>query len=107
MLYDGLVTALKQAIPACEQKQVQKAHDDLMKAQEIITQLMATLNMEYEIAGNLYQLYDYYTRRLIQANLKKDPAIVEEVLGMVLKLRSAWATAEKELRSGNRHDGEA
>lgn len=107
MLYDGLVNALKQAIQAIEGKNIPKAHVNLMKSQEIITELMGTLNMEYEISDNLYQLYDYYKRRLIAANFRKDPAIIEEVLGMVVKLRSAWAAAEKQLRTGGDHAYEA
>lgn len=96
MLYDGLVLALKQAQRALEQQDLSNTHGFLMKGQNIITELMSTLKMEYEISLNLYRLYDYLRQRLITANTKKDPAIIEEVLGMVKELRAAWAAAAEQ-----------
>jgi flagellar protein FliS len=93
MLFDGLVIDLKQAKQAIERHDPATAHTYLMKGQNIITELMATLRMQYEISANLYQLYDYLRRRLIEANIRKDSVIVEEILGIVTGLRATWATA--------------
>lgn len=96
MLYDGLVLSLKQAKQCIEEGVASEAHHHLIKAQEIVTELMCTLNMDYEIAHNLYQLYDYFKSRLIQANISKNAGIVEEVLSFVKELRDAWEEVVKQ-----------
>lgn len=100
MLYDGLLLDLKQAKRALEDNDLSNAHSFLIKGQNIITELMSTLRMEYEISLNLYRLYDYLRRRLITANVKKDPNIIEEVLGMAGELRAVWAAAAKQTPAG-------
>ncbi len=97
MLYDGLILSLKQARQCIEQGILSEAHHHLIKAQEIITELMCTLNMDYEISANLYQLYDYFKRRLIQANIRKDARVIDEVLSFVTELRDTW---ESVIRQG-------
>lgn len=96
MLYDGLLLALKQAKQNIEDGALSEAHRQLIKAQDIVTELMCTLNMEYDIAKNLYQLYDYFKRRLIEANVRKDAGIVEEVLSFIKELRDAWEVAVRQ-----------
>jgi len=100
MLYDGLALDLKQARRALEQKDPASAHGWLVKGQNIITELMSTLKMEYEISLDIYRLYDYLRRRLITANIKKEPEIIEEVLNIVEELRAAWATAARQTPAG-------
>jgi flagellar protein FliS len=66
----------------------------LCKAQDALTELMSSLNMDVgEIAHNLYRLYDYMIRRLLEANLKNDKSIVTEILGYLEDLRDAWSQA--------------
>ncbi|MGD0622014.1 MAG: flagellar export chaperone FliS [Thermacetogeniaceae bacterium] len=101
MLYDGLVIYLKQAKQAIEQHDPATAHTFLMKGQDIITELMATLKMNYEISTNLYRLYDYMRRRLIAANVRKDAAIIEEILGIATGLRASWAAAAEQVQAGD------
>jgi flagellar protein FliS len=103
MLYDGLVTDLKKAKQAVEQRDPASAHTLLIKGQNIITELMRTLKMEYAISTDLYRLYDYLRRRLIRANVKKDPAIVEEALGMAIGLRNTWMAAASRVRAGEKN----
>lgn len=95
MLYDAAVKHVKQGIKSVEEKNIEKAHNAIVRAQEIILHLNETLNMEYELSKNLALLYDYISRRLTQANVKKDGRILEEVLGLVEELRDAWAEAVK------------
>lgn len=90
MLYDGLVLFLKKAVRAVEAGDIGEAHNYLIKAQDIITELMCTLNLNYDIAKNLFQLYDYLKGRLVEANLKKDSSIVGDVLSFVTELRDTW-----------------
>lgn len=92
MLYDGIVKNLNLAKKALEVKDNTKVNDNLIKAQEIILELMTTLNFEQggEVAKNLYQMYDYLYFRLIQANTEKDLEKIEEVQKFVEELRKAW-----------------
>jgi flagellar protein FliS len=103
MLYDGLVINLIKAKQAIEQHDPATAHTYLMKGQNIITELMATLKMQYGISANLFRLYDYLRRRLIAANVRKDAAIMEEVLGIATGLRATWATAAGQVLVGDDH----
>ena len=54
--------------------------------------------MKYEISNNLYDLYTYFLDRLIEANVKKDTQILDEVVGFVTELRDTWAEAMKDAR---------
>lgn len=72
----------------------------LKKAQQAITELMASLNMKAggDIAKNLYRLYDYMNRRLLEANIKKNEQLLDEVVGHLSGLREAWVEAFEKLR---------
>jgi flagellar protein FliS len=98
MLYNGLVKFLIQAQKAIEEKNIQKSHDNLIKAQNIVIEFKATLKPEYEISNSLGPLYDYMYKRLVAANMNKDGKIVAEVLGYASELRDAWAQAIKKNR---------
>lgn len=96
MLYDGAVKFLNIANEAIPKKDFSTSNANIIKAQNIITELMISLNMEVgEIARNLYSLYDYMNHRLIQANVKKDSKIINEVKGMLIELRETWDQAIK------------
>lgn len=96
MLYDGAIKNLNNAITAINNKNLNGAHNDIIKTQDIIVELMSTLNMDYEISKSLYSLYDYMLNRLIEANLKKDAAILEEVCGYLSELRDTWQQVVKQ-----------
>ncbi len=92
MLYDGAGKFIKQAIKAMENCDIQTANNNLLRSQDIISELMANLNYEAgPIAQQYYTLYEYMHYRLVQANLKKDIPDAKEVLEMIGELRSAWA----------------
>lgn len=95
MLYNGLVKFIMQAQAAIDEKAIEKANNSVMRAQAIVSEFQLTLNKKYEVSANLELLYDYMNRRLIEANLKKDKEILEEVLGMARELRDTWAQAMK------------
>lgn len=90
MLYNGCLKFIKQAKIAIENKDVETKHMNLVKAQNIITELMVTLNTDYEVGKNMMQMYDYMKRRLIEANTKSDIAILNEVEGYVVEFRDTW-----------------
>lgn len=101
MLYDGLVKFLKISIKAIEEKDIEKANTYLKKSKSIITELMCSLNMEEggEIAQSLMVMYDYMFRRLLEANLKKDKEIAEEILHIAEEFKGAFEQAYISLKS--------
>lgn len=95
MLYNGLVKFIMQAQSAIDEKDMEKANNSMIRAQEIVQNFQATLDMKYEISENLDLLYDFMYRRLFEANLKKDKSMLEEVLGLARELRDTWQQAMK------------
>ena len=96
MLYDGALNSLRSAAKAVDEKDMNIAHSQLIKVQDIVAELMSTLNMEYEISNQLYALYDYMFQRLVEANTAKDKAIIEEVYQFLSELRDTFAQAADE-----------
>lgn len=95
MLYDGAIRFIRKAKNAIEQKDIEQVHNNLVRAEEIISELMSNLDMRIEVSSNLYSLYDYIYNRLTEANLQKDPAILDEVLALIQDLRDTWDQAIK------------
>lgn len=95
MLYDGVIRFIKKARTGIEQKNVQDVHNNIVKAEAIISELMSNLDMNVEVSNNLYSLYDYIYHRLTDANLEKSPAILDEVLELIQDLRNTWEQAIK------------
>lgn len=95
MLYNGLVKYIMQAQKAIEDKDIQKANTSIIRAQDIIQEFQITLDLKYEVSKGLAALYDYMRSRLLEANIKKDRTILEEVLGFAKELRDTWAQAMK------------
>ena len=95
MLYNGLVRFLKTAHQGIEEKDIEKASNNLIKSQNIVIEFMCTLDMQYEVSHSLYAIYEYMSARLLEANIKKDKAIVEEVIGYAEELRDTWMQAMK------------
>lgn len=76
------------------QKFIEERTKHICKAQDAVTELMSALRMDVgEIAHNLYRLYDYILRRLVEANIKNDKLKVQEVLRYLEDLRDAWNQA--------------
>jgi flagellar protein FliS len=95
MLYNGLVKFIMRGIDSIEKKNIQEANTNIIKAQNIVSEFMNTLDMNYEISGSLNSIYDYMLSRLIDANVAKDKDILEEVLGFAKVLRDTWEQAMK------------
>ena len=90
MLYEGAIKFCNIAIVGIEQKNIQKAHDNIMKTQKIIEEFQITLDRKYEVAKDFDAVYNYLIMRLREANMKKDAAILEEVLKHLRTMRDAW-----------------
>lgn len=92
MLLEGGLTRLAQARGAMQRNQVALKGELLGKAIDIIGGLRQALDVEKggELAENLDRLYEYMTTRLMEANLKNDTAIVEEVSELLREVKSGW-----------------
>lgn len=95
MLYDGAIKFCNIAIMGVEQKDIQKAHTNIMKVQKIIEEFQITLNFKYEIANDFNNVYNYLMKRLREANMTKDKAILEEVLEHLHTMRDTWKEVMK------------
>lgn len=90
MLYEGAIKFCNIAIAGIEQKDIQKAHTNIVKAERIINHLRITLDMKYPVAQDFERIYEYLDRRLVEANMKKDKEILEEVLTHLRSVRDTW-----------------
>lgn len=103
MLYEGAIKFCNIAIVAIEKKEVEKSHINIVKVEKIIDYLRMTLDMKYPVAQDFERVYEYLSRRLVQANIKKDAEILEEVCGHLRSMRDTW----KEVMRINREKGTA
>jgi len=92
MLYDGAIKFVKIALENMEPQKYDIVNMNIIKAQDIITELLLSLNMKEggEISTNLFNLYIYFKKTLLDANIKKDPEILKHVLKLLKDLRDAW-----------------
>lgn len=98
MLYEGAIRFSEQALAGFELKKDplafnQTIHNNLQRAQAIISELNAVLNMPRggEVSANLRRLYLYLNRRLREANMRKQREPIEEVIMRLRVLRDSWA----------------
>lgn len=101
MLYDGAVKFCNMAIVAVENKDIEKAHNSIMKAQRIIEEFQITLDHKYPVWEDFNNVYEYLLIRLREANIKKDKEILEEVLGHLRTMRDTWKEVMAKTRNGN------
>ncbi|MGB9803647.1 flagellar export chaperone FliS [Desulfofundulus sp.] len=95
MLYNGAVKFIRQARDCLAARDIPGAHRACLRAQDIIVYLLETVNREIEVGRNLSALYDYMYRRLVEANVKKDAEVLEEVAGLLEELAGSWEQALK------------
>jgi flagellar protein FliS len=95
MMYDGAIKNLNQALQDMddEHRRYDSISNSLIKVQDIIAELMISLDFERggEIAKNLFGLYVFMNRRLLDGNIQKEKAPLEEVKRLLMELRAAWA----------------
>ena len=103
MLYEGAIKFCNIASLAIDQKDIQKAHDNIVKTQKIIDYLRQTLDMKYQVAEDFERIYVYLSGRLVEANMKKDKEILEEVNTHLRSVRDTW----KEVMRVGRKEGNA
>lgn len=90
MLYEGAIKFCNIAVMAIEKKDIEKAHNNIRKAEAIINEFRATLDHKYAVAEDFDNVYKYLRERLMMANIKKDTEILEEVLTHLRTMRDTW-----------------
>ena len=100
MLYEGAIKFCNIAIMAVENKEIEKAHINIRKVEDIISEFQATLNYKYPVAKDFNNVYVYRKDRLQEANFKKDKEILEEVLEHLRTLRDTWKEVMRITKNG-------
>ena len=95
MLYDGAIQFLNKAKIAMQNKEIEATHNNLIGAQNIIQEFINSLDREVapQLAENLISLYEYFIRRLVYANVKKQIEPIDEVLKYLKSLKATWEKA--------------
>lgn len=97
MIYDGAIKFGNLAKIAMENKEIEKAHINISKIQNLITELLNTLDYNYPVAKDFEIVYTNIANLLLKANLSKNPDDMEKVLEELRDIRNIW----KELMSQN------
>jgi flagellar secretion chaperone FliS len=101
MMYNGAIRFLTAGRLKLDSQDMAGANSSLLRAQDVILELMVSVDVSVgEVARNLYDLYEFMHRHLIQANVKKDARMVDEVIVLLRELQSAWEQAIRADKSG-------
>lgn len=96
MLYNGCIKFINQSIRALEKKDYETKNTNIQKAQNIIQELMLTLDQEIDIANQMLPLYEYIHYNLQQGNIKNDEKSLQEALDYVTDFRNTWKEVMKQ-----------
>lgn len=100
MLYEGAIKFGNIAVDAIEAKDIERAHENIVKVQRIIQEFRSTLNMKYPVAQDFENVYSYLARRLVEANVSKDAEIVKEVVEHLRTMRETWIEVMRKNKQG-------
>ncbi len=95
MLYEGAIKFCNIAIMGIEQKDIEKAHKNIVKTQRIIEEFRNTLDRKYPVWEDFDRVYVYLLRRLFEANVSKDAEILKEVNTHLRSMRDTWKEVMK------------
>ena len=101
LLYEGAIKFCNIAITAIENGDVQKAHTNIKKVEDIIEEFQATLNHKYPVAEDFDKVYKYIYDLLIEANIKKDKTLLEEALKHLRGMRDTWKGVMEKTKGTN------
>ncbi len=98
MLYNGCIKFINEAVAGIEEKNIEKTHNSCIRAQNIVSELMHTLNMDYPISAELFRLYEYVEYELVHGNMEKNKERFNNGKRVITELREGWAEAMKKVR---------
>ena len=99
MLLDGAVKYTKIARLAILEKDIPRAHKELIRVQDIFLELMITMDKNTKYMEDLYDLYEFIKNELVKANMKKDIEIIDEVLPIIEEVRDIWYEVDKKIKT--------
>lgn len=102
MLYEGAIKFCNIAIVGCEQEDIEKAHTNITKVENIIMEFQGSLDHKYPVAKYFDDVYSYIFQRLVEANVSKDKTILEEVLGHLRTMRDTWKEVMARTNNGTK-----
>ncbi len=102
MLYEAGIKFMNRAINYIQEKNIEKTHYNITKAQNIVNELsnMLDMNQGGEISKNLFNLYGFIQERLMTGNIKKDPAMIKEAIEIFSSLKEAWVEIARQAKEG-------
>ncbi len=101
MLYEGAIKFCNQAEIAIDKNDVSEANRLIQRVQDIIRELQVTLKRDTEVANNMYALYQYIYELLVDANLKKDKAKLNEAMELIRDFRDMWKEGMEQMKKSN------
>ncbi len=99
LLYEGAIKFCNIAMIGVEQKDIEKTHNNLKKAQSIIEELRATLNYKYPVAKDFEEVYKYIYSLLVTANITKKTEDIEVALEEIRGMRDTWKQVMQKTKS--------
>ena len=100
MLLDGAVKYTKIARMAILNKDIARAHKELVRVQDIFLELMITMDKNTKYMEDLYNIYDFIKNELAKANIKKDITIIDNTLSIIEEIRDMWYEVDAKIKSG-------
>ncbi|MSR91858.1 flagellar export chaperone FliS [Inconstantimicrobium porci] len=101
MLVDGAVKFAKIARQAIVDRDIKKAHENIIKTEDIFTELRVSIDQSAgEWAVNMFNIYTFINEKLYQANISKDVKVMDEVIPLIEEVRDTWYEADKRSRLG-------
>ena len=100
MLLDGAVKYTKIAKMAILNKDIARAHKELVRVQDIFLELMITMDKNTKYMEDLYNIYDFIKNELVTANIKKDITIIDNTLPLIEEIRDMWYEVDAKIKSG-------
>lgn len=96
MLYEGAIKFCNIGLLGFETKDYEKVNNNIIKVQNIVTELRATLDFKYPTAKDFDVVYEYISSLLVQANIKKDPEMLNQALDQLREMRDLWKEVMKQ-----------
>lgn len=101
MLLDGAVKYTKVARIAIVEKNMVRAHKELIRVQDIFLELMITMDKSSgKYMEDMYNVYEFIKNELVKANIKKDVKIIDNILPVIEEVRDMWHEADKRIKTG-------
>ena len=96
MLYEGAIKFCNIGLLGFETSDYEKVNNNIIKVQNIITELRATLDFKYPTAKDFDVVYEYIGSLLVQANIKKDAEMLNQALDQLREMRDLWKEVMKQ-----------